>query len=147
MDGGVRVGPFVLICLVAVVTGAGMGILLGGAGSDSFETVVKTVQGERHTVTKTETETVTRTTTETVTDSESVADPLADGAATDVDTTTDDDADHDNCSDSYAPVCLDPSTGTNDLSCSTIPQQDFTSTKDDPYGLDGDGNQVACESK
>ncbi|MGH2743813.1 MAG: hypothetical protein ACRDN8_15330 [Thermoleophilaceae bacterium] len=141
MEGGTRIWGFLLICLIAVVAGTGMGILLGGANSDPFETVVKTVPGERHTVTETETETVTKTTTETVTESEAITEPVAVSAG------TDDDTNQDDCSDSYAPVCLEPYDGTNHLSCLDIADQDFTSTKNDPYRLDGDGDEVACESK
>lgn len=141
MEDGAGIWGFLLICLIAVVVGTGMGILLGGAGGDSFETVVKTVTGERHTVTETKTETVTKTTTETVTESEAIDEPVAVSAG------TDDDTNQDECSDSYAPVCLEPSDGTNHLSCIDIADQDFTSTKNDPYGLDGDKDDVACESK
>lgn len=141
MEGGAGIWRFLLICLIAVVAGTGMALLIGGANSDPFETVVRTVAGERHTVTETETETVTKTTTKTVTETEGTTEPVPVSAG------ADDDTNRDNCSDSYAPVCLEPSDGTNRLSCSEIADQDFTSTKNDPYGLDGDGNEVACESK
>lgn len=141
MEGLEGIWRFGLIALLAVIAGAGMGILLGGAESDPFETVIKTVAGEGRTVTETETETVTKTKTETVTDAGETADPLDGG------TRADDDADGDNCSDSYAPACVDPSDGYNDLDCNAIGDKDFSSTGDDPHGLDPDQNGVACESK
>ena len=144
MEGRAGIWGFLLICVVAVVAGTGMGILLGSSDSEPFETVVETVSGGDRTVTETEFKTVTETKTEELPDPEEISDPVLDSTTP---TTTDDDTDQDNCSDSYAPVCLDPSDGTNDLSCSDVTEQDFTSTKDDPYGLDGDGNEVACESR
>jgi hypothetical protein len=141
MEGGQGIWRFALIALAAVVAGAGMGVLLGGANSDPFETVVETVTAERHTVTKTETETVTKTTTETVTETEGI--PSSTSGTTGV---GDDDADGDNCSDSYVGACLDPWQGYNDVECGDITDQDFTSTGEDPYGLDRDLDGVACES-
>lgn len=133
---------FGVIALLAVAAGAGVGILLGGANPDPFETVIKTVAGERQTVT--ETETVTKTKTETVTDSEATAAPVDDEGIDDEG--TDDDADGDGCSDSYDGACLDPSDGSNDVTCTELDDQDFNSIGGDPYGLDRDLNGVACES-
>ena len=131
---------FALIALVAVAAGAGVGILLGGANPDPFETVLKTVRGERQTVTATETETVTETKTETVTDGKTVAEPLHGEDA------TDDDADADGCSDSYDGACLEPSDASGGVDCTEIAEQDFSSIGDDPYGLDPDLDGIACES-
>ena len=126
-----------LVSLIAVVAGAGLGIALGGANSDPFETVVKTVGGKRRTVTETETVTKTKTVTET----EEAPDALSGGA-----TTSDDDADGDGCSDSYEGPCLDPADGSTDIDCTKIRQKDFNSVGDDPYGLDPNGDTVACAS-
>ena len=131
---------FALIALIAVAAGAGVGILLGGANPDPFETVIKTVAGERQTVTETETETVTEAKTETVTDSEAVPD-TAGG-----DEGGDDDADGDGCSDSYDGACLNPFEGNDDVDCTEIGEQDFNSIGDDPYGLDPNLDGAACES-
>ena len=131
---------FGLIALTAVAAGAGVGILLGGANADPFETVIKTVAGKAQTVTETETETVTETKNETVTHSEAVPDTVGG------DEGGDDDADGDGCSDSYDGACLDPSEGDNEVHCTEIGEQDFNSIGDDPYGLDPDLDGAACES-
>ena len=134
MEGSWR---YLVIALFAVLAGAGVGVALGGANSDPYDTVVKTVTGERHTVT--ETETVTKTRSETVTADTAPEAPVDSGA------TTDDDADGDGCSDSYLGACLNPSDGLNQVACTTV-DTNFQSVADDPYGLDPDGDGVACES-
>lgn len=136
MEGGIW--RFLVIALLAVVAGAGIGVALGGANSDPFETVVRTVAGERHTITKTETETVTETKEKTVTEPEDVVQPAAAGS-------DEDDADHDGCSDSYEPECIEPFDGANAVTCAEIGEEDFSSIGADPYGLDPDGDGVACE--
>src|SRR5688500_17835833 len=108
-----------LVGLIAVVAGAGVGIALGGANSDPFETVVKTVGGKSHTVT--ETETITKTKTVTETETEEALDPAISSGAS----VGDDDADGDGCSDSYQGPCLDPADGSTDIDCTKIRQQDF----------------------
>jgi hypothetical protein len=128
-----------LVGLIAVVAGAGVGIALGGANSDPFETVVKTVGGKSRTVTHTETITKTKTVTETAT--EEVPDLAGDSEVTD-----EDDADGDGCSDSYEGPCLAPADGSSDIDCTKIRQQDFNSVGDDPYGLDPNGDSIACDS-
>jgi hypothetical protein len=140
MEGMEGLWRFAVIALLAVAAGAGVGILLGGANSDPFETVLRTVTGKRHTVTETETRTVTKTRTETVTRSERATEPLDGGAG------ADDDADGDGCSDSYAGPCVEPFDGYNHVDCAQIGDHDFSSIGDDPYGLDPDDDGVACES-
>lgn len=127
-----------LVGLVAIVAGAGMGIVLGSANSDPFETVVTTVGGKTRTVTETETVTKTKTVTET----EEALDPAVSSGATE----GDDDLDGDGCSDSYEGPCLDPADGSTDVDCTKIRQQDFNSVGEDPYGLDPNGDSIACES-
>ena len=139
MEGGDGIWRFLVIALVAVLAGAGVGVLLGGANSDPFETVVKTVSGKRQTVTVTETETVTETKQKTVTETEDVK-PAGGGAG-------DDDVDHDGCSDSYEPECLPPSDGSTAVSCAELGDEDFSSIGSDPYSLDPDRDGVACESR
>lgn len=139
MEGGDGIWRFLVIGLLAVVAGAGVGVALGGANSDPFETVVETVPGERRTVTRTETETVTETREKTVTETEDVVQPAAGG-------TGDDDVDRDGCSDSYEPECIEPSDGSSSVDCAEIGEEDFSSLGADPYGLDPDGDGVACES-
>ena len=131
---------FALIALVAVMAGALVGILLGGANSDPFETVVRTAAGKQLTVTETVTETETAVKTKTVTATEELANPAGGTSG------TNDDADKDSCSDSYAPVCLEPFDGYRTLTCSEVRRKDFSSIGEDPYALDPDGNGVACES-
>ena len=137
MDGGDGIWRFVVIALVAVVAGAGVGVLLGGANSDPFETVVKTVEGRSRTVTLTET--VTETKEKTVTEQEDPVQPAGKSG--------NDDTDSDSCSDSYEPACIDPSDGSNSVSCRQVGEEDFSSIGADPYGLDPDGDGVACESE
>lgn len=128
-----------LVGVIAVIAGAGMGVILGSANSDSFETVVRTVGGKTRTVTEVEKRTVTET--KTVTEAEEFDEPVAGRAAA-----GDDDADEDGCSDSYQGPCLDPADGSKDVDCTEIGQQDFNSIRDDPYGLDPNGDSIACES-
>ena len=144
MDGFERIWIYVLIALVAVVLGAGTGVVIGGANSDPFETVVKTVARETRTVTETETVTKTKTKTETVTEAEAEAETIAEKPPTSSGADNDD-ADTDGCSDSYSGACLDPSDGANQLTCADVGEDGFGSIGDDPYGLDPDSDGIACE--
>ena len=140
MEGMEGIWRFLLIALIAVAAGAGVGVLLGGANSDPYDTVVKTVEGRRHTVTETETETVTKTRTQTVTERQRSTQSVDDGSG------ANDDVDGDNCSDSYEGACVQPFDGYSQVDCSQIGAHDFRSVGDDPYGLDPDHDGVACES-
>ncbi len=131
---------YLLVGLVAATAGIGLGAVLGASNSDPSETVVKTVTGGRRTVT--ETETVTDTVAKTEAESETSEQPTprvdgADGA---------DDDDGDGCSDAYVGPCVDPADGTNEVNCTEVGDTDFNSVAADPYGLDPDGDGLACES-
>ena len=48
------------------------------------------------------------------------------------------------CSDEYAGACVPADAG--DVDCTELTDSDFASVGSDPYGLDADGDGVACES-
>ena len=50
-----------------------------------------------------------------------------------------------NCLPSYPTVCIPP--GQGDLNCSDIPYRNFTVLPPDPYGFDGDGDGIGCETR
>jgi hypothetical protein len=54
------------------------------------------------------------------------------------------DLDADGCSDSYPDICV-PSDA-YDLDCADVGDTDFTVDGDDPYGFDGEGDGIGCES-
>lgn len=122
--------------VAAGLVGIGIGSALGGGdGEDRISYVTDTV-----TVAETaERRTVTRTVTV------EAEDPFAD-------TTTDDDPSSssttdeggEDCSDDYAGACI-PDTGER-VTCSDLPESDFDVLGEDVYGLDPDGDGIACET-
>jgi hypothetical protein len=53
-------------------------------------------------------------------------------------------ADDSGCSDEYTGACVPADAG--DVDCGELLDSDFDSVGSDPYGLDADGDGVACES-
>lgn len=114
-----------------VIAGVVFGAILGSLGEDDPEVVVQTVE-------VTDTQTVRRTTTVTRTRTVTV-DEFGDV----VTTAAEDDED---CHDDYLGACVPRDADADDVSCGQIPDRDFDSIGDDPYGLDPDGDGVACET-
>lgn len=50
------------------------------------------------------------------------------------------------CHPAYRGACVPASPPGGDVNCTQIPDTDFRSVGDDPYGLDGNGDGIACES-
>lgn len=137
-----------------VVGGFALGWTFGSWGEDgggSPQAVVETVTSERPATTKTVRR--TRTVVRTVTVDEfgdaldpNGEDPDADDEfatdTTDGTDTTETSGSSTPCSSEYLGACV-PDDGT--ASCPDIDEQDFESIGEDPYGLDPDGDGVACE--
>jgi resuscitation-promoting factor RpfB len=128
-----------------------VGFILGIAAGSGDEPEKTAAAAETVTVVKTDTvthtETVTRTRTrvkyrtrvkvkyKTVT--EAAPQPVAADAGTDLDA-------GDGCSPEYQGACVPD--GAGDVNCTDLSDTDFDSVGSDPYGLDRDGDGIACES-
>jgi resuscitation-promoting factor RpfB len=134
-----------LTLLVAglIVIGFVLGIAVGSGDEPQTTAQTRTVVStDTITRTETRTETVTHTRTRyrtrikvkyrTVT--EAAPEPLAGS----------DDSDGDGCSSEYVGACVPDDAG--DVNCTDLAESDFDSVGSDPYGLDRDGDGIACES-
>jgi hypothetical protein len=127
-----------------------IGFVLGvaaGSGDDSDTKTVTVASGTTSTATVTHTQTVTRTHVRTkyktrvkvkvkyrtVTEQAPAVDATDGGAAG-----------GDGCSPEYSGACVPDDAG--DVDCTELADSDFASVGSDPYGLDADGDGVACES-
>jgi hypothetical protein len=125
--------------MLAGVSGLIVGGGIGAAGSGDTETVSATI-ATTDTVTKTVTTTKVktkvklryRTVTETVTTE--AAPPPDEGGS----------GGASGCHEEYEGACVPPDAF--DVDCPEIPESDFASVGSDPYGLDRDGDGIACES-
>lgn len=125
-----------VIVSVLVVAGMLLGVLVGRCGASDSEVVVQTTTARGPGTVRTTTKTVTRTKTITAR-----VDTGADTVEKDVPPTgTTDSAD---CSPDYLGACV-PADAT-EVKCSDVPERNFDSVGDDPYGLDPDGDSFACE--
>jgi hypothetical protein len=124
-----------------------IGFVLGaaaGSGDDSDAKTVTVASGTTSTETVTHTQTVTRTHVRTKyktrvkvkvkyrTITEQAPAPDAGGAG------------DEGCSPEYSGACVPDDAG--DVDCTELADSDFDSVGSDPYGLDADGDGVACES-
>lgn len=50
------------------------------------------------------------------------------------------------CHPAYTGACVPVDPPEGDVNCTQIPETNFRSVGDDPYGLDGNGDGIACES-
>lgn len=124
----------VAIVVALVLSGLGLGIFIGGLGGPGTETIVETVEvTEDRTVTRT----VTRTRTVTAQNAQQTVTTGPDGFVT---TST---IPAGGCSPAYSGACVPA--GEQQVSCSQIPDRDFSSVADDPYALDPDEDGIACE--
>jgi hypothetical protein len=137
-----RNAKLTLLVAALIVIGFATGAAL--ATDDPGDATAETVTVDRTVVS---TDTVTRTTTvtrtrvrvkyrtrvkvkyRTVTETAPPAADLGDGSG---------------CSDEYAGACIPADAG--DVDCTELTDSDFASVGSDPYGLDADGDGVACES-
>lgn len=126
-----------------------VGFLLGLAAGSGGDEPQQTAAAAAETVTVARTDTVTRTETvvrtrtrvkyrtrvkvryRTVTEPAPAAAPVAADSS-------------DGCSPEYAGACVPDDAG--DVNCTDLYDTDFDSVGSDPYGLDRDGDGIACES-
>lgn len=128
-------GPPVAAIVSATLLALGgllLGLVIGGGGEPDPVTVVQTV-------TVAETETVSRTRTVTV--PASLDDEFADTDTVETSTT---ETDAEDCSPDYLGACIP--TDDPGLGCADLDEREFDSIGDDPYGLDPDGDGIACET-
>ncbi len=127
-----------VIVSVLVVAGMLLGVLVGRCGASGTEVVVQTTTARGSGTVRTTTNTKTVTRTKTIT---APVDTGSDTVEENVPPTgTTDSAD---CSPDYLGACV-PADAT-EVKCSDIPERNFDSVGDDPYGLDPDGDSFACE--
>lgn len=141
--------------IALVLAGILFGFVIGRSGDPEPPVVVQTVEGAAaETITRTTTRTITRARTVTVEEEDPFADE--DEAGSDADSEFDDeDEDEDTtsttatspgegCSDAYVGACVPA--GVDRVECADLTDEDFESIGQDPYGLDPDGDGVACET-
>jgi hypothetical protein len=126
-----------------------IGFVLGiavGSGDEPKATAQTTTVVSTNTITRTETRTETVTHTRTRTryrtrvkvKYRTVTEPAP------IAPSDEDDGGGDGCSAEYVGACV-PDAG-YDVNCPDLAESDFDSVGSDPYGLDRDGDGIACES-
>lgn len=125
-----------VIVSVLVVAGMLLGVLVGRCGASSGTKVVVQTTTARGSGT-------VRTTTKTLTRTKTVTAPVDTGTTDEENVPATGTTDSTNCSPDYLGACVPADAA--DVTCSDIPERNFDSVGDDPYGLDPDGDSFACE--
>ncbi|HYF27951.1 MAG TPA: hypothetical protein VD931_19570 [Baekduia sp.] len=127
-------GTAIVVATLLALSGFALGLVLGGGDGDPETVTVADVQTVTVGTTKTVRKTVTRTVTEPAEDDLALDETTADTTST---------AEDENCSLDYLDACVPEDA--SDVSCADLDERRFESIGDDPYGLDPDGDGIACE--